>query len=71
MYIYRVKNGPSCISLANPRPNKLSLSIIVVEVSDDEGGFVTDSELEINRSTRYGSLVSATANGMVSRIGCV
>lgn len=30
---------------------------LVVDVSDDEGGFVTDSELEINRSTRYGSLV--------------
>ena len=27
-------------------------------VSDDEGGFVTDSELEINRNARYGSLVS-------------
>ncbi|XP_067944042.1 coiled-coil domain-containing protein AGAP005037-like isoform X2 [Watersipora subatra] len=36
------------------------------DISDDEGGFVTDSELEINRSTRYGSLRARPSPSMVT-----
>ena len=33
--------------------------LCIVAVSDDEGGFVTDSEVEISRNARHGSLVSS------------